>query len=103
MRLNVQGILFTTKLGTMIPRANMRLPKVLFHLTMEHPLHVHQCEDEAFYILDGDFEIEGGGETFTVGPGSLHCYRKGFLIDSSICPTNPNRTTPAPRNDRRIT
>lgn len=36
---------------------------------METPRHVHEREDEAFYILGGEHEFECGGETFRVGPG----------------------------------
>ena len=28
------------------------------------PEHIHHREDEAFYILEGEFEIECGGEIF---------------------------------------
>lgn len=37
------------------------------------PPHVHHREDEAFYVLAGDFEFHVGGETVRLGPG-------GFLL-----------------------
>src|SRR5919204_1062645 len=36
---------------------------------METPKHLHEREDEAFYILGGEHEFDCGDETFRVGPG----------------------------------
>ena len=36
---------------------------------METPRHLHEREDEAFYILGGEHEFECGGETFRLSPG----------------------------------
>jgi mannose-6-phosphate isomerase-like protein (cupin superfamily) len=33
--------------------------------------HIHRREDEALYVLRGEFEIECGGEKFTGGPGTF--------------------------------
>jgi len=35
------------------------------------PLHVHDREDECFYILDGELSVHCGGEAFDAGPGSF--------------------------------
>ncbi len=35
------------------------------------PLHVHEREDEAFFILEGRFEFRVGEQTFTAGPGDF--------------------------------
>ena len=35
------------------------------------PLHVHQHEDELFYILEGVYEFRFGDETVVVNPGDL--------------------------------
>jgi mannose-6-phosphate isomerase-like protein (cupin superfamily) len=35
------------------------------------PMHIHHREDEAFYILEGSFEIECDGNRFTAGPGAF--------------------------------
>jgi mannose-6-phosphate isomerase-like protein (cupin superfamily) len=35
------------------------------------PLHVHEREDEAYFILDGRFAFQVGEETRTVGPGEF--------------------------------
>jgi mannose-6-phosphate isomerase-like protein (cupin superfamily) len=34
------------------------------------PLHVHHCEDEAWYVLDGQVTFYCGDETFTARPGA---------------------------------
>jgi mannose-6-phosphate isomerase-like protein (cupin superfamily) len=38
---------------------------------METPKHLHEREDEAFYILEGEHEFECGDETFRLGPGGF--------------------------------
>ena len=35
------------------------------------PRHVHEREDEVFYVLEGDHVIEVGDEEFPVGPGGV--------------------------------
>ena len=35
------------------------------------PLHVHNAEDEAFLILDGEVDFTVGDRTFTAGPGAF--------------------------------
>jgi mannose-6-phosphate isomerase-like protein (cupin superfamily) len=42
------------------------------------PEHIHHLEDEAFYILEGEFEIECDGELFEAGPGSFAVLPKGL-------------------------
>jgi quercetin dioxygenase-like cupin family protein len=44
---------------------------------METPRHVHEREDEAFYILGGEHEFECGDATFRVGPGSYVFFPRG--------------------------
>jgi quercetin dioxygenase-like cupin family protein len=34
------------------------------------PLHVHQREDEAFYVLEGDYSVFIGDEVIKVSPGA---------------------------------
>jgi hypothetical protein len=41
------------------------------------PLHVHEREDEAFYILEGQFEFQVGEQTLTVGPGDVVVAARG--------------------------
>jgi mannose-6-phosphate isomerase-like protein (cupin superfamily) len=35
------------------------------------PLHVHEIEDEVFYVLEGEHVFQVGDEEFRVGPGGL--------------------------------
>jgi quercetin dioxygenase-like cupin family protein len=35
------------------------------------PLHVHERENEAFFILEGRFEFQVGEQTLTAGPGDF--------------------------------
>jgi mannose-6-phosphate isomerase-like protein (cupin superfamily) len=35
------------------------------------PLHVHDREDEGFYVLDGDLSVRCGGDVFDAPRGSL--------------------------------
>lgn len=50
------------------------------------PLHVHRCEDETFYVLEGELTLLVGGEVHRAGPGSLvHAPRDvphTFAVDS---------------------
>lgn len=43
------------------------------------PPHIHHREDEAFYILEGQFEFSYDGRTFIAGPGSFVFLAKGRI------------------------
>jgi quercetin dioxygenase-like cupin family protein len=43
------------------------------------PPHVHRREDEAFYILEGEFEVYINDQRLTAGPGSWVTLAKGSL------------------------
>ena len=43
------------------------------------PPHVHSREDEAFYILEGEFEVHIDDQRLTAGPGSWVTLAKGSL------------------------
>ena len=43
------------------------------------PPHVQHREDEAFYVLEGEYEFLSGEETIRAGTGSLIYVRKGTL------------------------
>jgi mannose-6-phosphate isomerase-like protein (cupin superfamily) len=38
---------------------------------LDTPAHVHEREDELFYVLEGEHVFTVGGEEFPVGPGGL--------------------------------
>jgi len=42
------------------------------------PLHVHQREDEAFYVLEGMYEIRVGGRVIPAPPGTFAFLPRGI-------------------------
>ena len=38
---------------------------------VDTPLHVHENEDEVFYVLEGEHVYQVGDEEFRVGPGGM--------------------------------
>jgi mannose-6-phosphate isomerase-like protein (cupin superfamily) len=38
---------------------------------VDTPLHVHEREDELFYVLEGEHVIQVGEQEFQIGPGGL--------------------------------
>ena len=38
---------------------------------VDTPLHVHEHEDELFYVIEGEHVYQVGDETFQVGPGGM--------------------------------
>ena len=47
----------------------MTIVEVTEHPGAEAPLHVHQRDDEGFWVLDGDVTFEVGGETIEASAG----------------------------------
>lgn len=43
------------------------------------PSHIHSREDEAFYILEGQFNFQSNGETISAGPGTFIHSPRGSL------------------------
>jgi quercetin dioxygenase-like cupin family protein len=43
------------------------------------PPHIHEREDEAFYVLDGAFEIQLGDELLRAGPGDFAFVPRGMV------------------------
>lgn len=43
------------------------------------PPHIHQCEDEAFFVLEGAFSFLCGDQSVTAGPGTFVYVPKGTL------------------------
>lgn len=43
------------------------------------PLHVHEREDEAFYVLEGDYTIFVGDRVLDAGPGTLAFGPRGVV------------------------
>lgn len=45
---------------------------------VDTPLHVHQNEDELFYVLEGEHVFQIGEEEFRLGPGGLAFAPRGI-------------------------
>jgi mannose-6-phosphate isomerase-like protein (cupin superfamily) len=54
---------------------------------VDTPRHVHEREDELFYVLDGEHVIEVGGEEYHAGPG-------GFVFAPRGIPHAQRRVVP---------
>jgi quercetin dioxygenase-like cupin family protein len=43
------------------------------------PLHIHASEDEAFYVLEGEYQIRVGDDTVTAGAGTVAYGPRGLV------------------------
>jgi quercetin dioxygenase-like cupin family protein len=66
-----QGALFEVKGRRDETDGALGLVEANFWEGMGTPLHVHHREDEAFYVLDGEFEIWVGDEPIAAAPGDF--------------------------------
>jgi mannose-6-phosphate isomerase-like protein (cupin superfamily) len=55
------------------------------------PLHVHSREDEAMYVLEGEYEIECGGEVTRATPGMFVFLPRGTPNRYRNCGASPSR------------
>ncbi len=53
------------------------------------PPHIHHVEDEAFYVLDGEFVVTCGDQTWTVTPGSFVLLPRGIVHSFQTWETSP--------------
>lgn len=56
------------------------------------PRHVHTDQDEVFHVLEGDFTVRCGDETWSAGPGSLVFLPRGVPHGFTVSPDGPGRT-----------
>jgi quercetin dioxygenase-like cupin family protein len=75
----VVGDLYTVKSSGRETRGAFCLIEVAVPPQSGPPPHVHQREDEAFYILDGVFQVNIDDQQLTAGPGSWVRLAKGSL------------------------
>ena len=60
--------------------------EILFPADSGPPLHVHEREDEAFYVLEGGLSVRMGDEEFEASPGSFVFQPRGVRqLACSIC------------------
>jgi mannose-6-phosphate isomerase-like protein (cupin superfamily) len=55
------------------------------------PLHVHESDDESFYILEGELEIVCGGEHYTAAPGAFAYLPRGIAHTFRVTSATPCR------------
>ena len=77
--LQVFGELVTCKVTSDQTGGAYSLFEVTTHRGEGPPPHVHHREDEAFYVLEGEYEFFSGEGTIRVGAGSLLCVPRGAL------------------------
>lgn len=65
------GDKYTIKVGSAETAGAMGLIEVVVPPLSGPPLHTHGNEDEAFYILDGAFEVVANDRELTVGAGGF--------------------------------
>lgn len=73
------GDKYTIKAGAAETSGAMGLIEVVVPPMSGPPLHTHGNEDEAFYILDGRFEVVANDRELTVGAGGFIYLPKGTL------------------------
>lgn len=78
MRLNVQGIVFSYKAVGEDTGGQYAFTEGIVPPHHGAPEHIHQRENEAFYKLEGEFEIGCGGEVFKATPGTFALLPKGL-------------------------
>ena len=75
----VVGDLYTVKASGADTGGAFALIEVLVPPQSGPPPHLHSREDEAFYILEGEFEVHIDGQRITAGPGSWVTLARGSL------------------------
>src|SRR3954453_9140981 len=66
----VVGDLYTVKAGGEDTGGAFALIEVLVPPQSGPPPHIHRREDEAFYVLEGEFEVHVDGRRLVAGPGT---------------------------------
>src|SRR5688572_16670552 len=66
-----QGALMSIKARAGDTGSALGLVEARFPEGFGPPLHVHDREDEAFYVLDGEIRFRQGEDEFVAGPGTL--------------------------------
>jgi quercetin dioxygenase-like cupin family protein len=75
----VVGDLYTIKASGADTGGAFTLIEVLVPPQSGPPPHVHSREDEAFYVLEGEFEVHIDDQRLTAGPGAWITLAKGSL------------------------
>src|SRR3712207_6623021 len=89
--LRVLGELVTYKITSYQTGGAYSLFEVVTHPAGGPPPHVQHREDEAFYVLEGEYEFVVEGRTMRVGAGSLIYVPRGNLHAHKTVGEEPGR------------
>ena len=87
----VVGDLYTVKASGIDTGGAFTLIEVMVPPQSGPPPHRHSREDEAFYILDGEFEVNIDEQRLAAGPGSWVTLAKGSLHHFKNTGSKPGR------------
>jgi len=76
--------LFTIKAGGPETRDAFTLIEAHLPNDLQVPPHIHEREDEGFYVLEGELTIVCGENTWTAGPGSFAMLPRGIPHSFSV-------------------
>jgi mannose-6-phosphate isomerase-like protein (cupin superfamily) len=72
------GTLMTVKAGREQTRGGFTLIEQISPLGFAAPPHVHDAEEEAFYVLEGQLQVTCGDQTWTVNSGGFVLLPRGI-------------------------
>lgn len=72
------GTLMTVKAGTEQTYGGFTLIEVSTPQNLVVPPHIHEDEEEGFYILEGQLRVTCGEQTWTLGPGDFVMMPRGI-------------------------
>jgi quercetin dioxygenase-like cupin family protein len=72
------GTLVTTKAGEAQTRGGFTLLEQTSPPGFQAPPHIHDDEEESFYVLDGQLSVTCGEQTWPAGPGSFVFLPRGI-------------------------
>jgi quercetin dioxygenase-like cupin family protein len=78
------GTLMTVKAGHAETRGGFTLIEQTTPPGFATPPHVHEAEEEAFYVLDGELQVTCGDQTWTAGPGAFVFLPRGIPHGFSV-------------------
>jgi quercetin dioxygenase-like cupin family protein len=87
----VLGETVTCKAGSADTNGAYSLFEVVSPARGGAPLHIHRREDEAFYVLEGNFRVQAGGDLFNASAGSFVHFTKGIPHTYRNIGTRPGR------------
>ena len=94
--------LFTVKAGAAETGSGVSFMEFFTRKGDEPGVHVHEDEDEIFYVLEGDLTVTCGDESFDLAPGASSFFlaisrtdSRSAATDSCTCSWWPSRLSPS--------